>query len=319
MKKSYTISLLFLFLISLYTQSSAENNCQYGEQAKIHIRKARELQKTAKSERDFLAVVTEYQSALKYNSKCETIQLAIAETYAETGKINSRYFNEAKSYLNNIIYSSSDSDNISEAKKVLSQINIVENAIKEERVIAERRYQLRLEERRAREEMEHEIRKQEKEKNKDYDSFFSLGTGYGLSYGQMGIKASLFVAPDRLMLTGSVGYPISYFNDKSVPLLWSTGLGFSFGTYRKNFQLIIQYYGKIESRKDYYEKALGLNFAANFDLFSSNFGINFDVGYYLTIESDNIEIKESRIAEIFGLPGIGIPGLGLSAGLYYKF
>ena len=83
--------------------------------------------------------------------------------------------------------------------------------------------------------------------------------------------------------------------------------------------MILQYYGKIESRKDNYENALGLVIAANFDLFKTNFGLNFDLGYYLTINSDNITIKDNRFAELLGYPGIGIPGLGFSVGLYYKF
>lgn len=153
------------------------------------------------------------------------------------------------------------------------------------------------------------------------DSYFNftIGPGFGQSYGQMGIKAALYTGYEGMMICGGVGYPISYFDNKSAPLLWSVGTGFSYGTYRTNCQLIVQYYGKIESEKNYFENAVGLVIAANFDLFKSNFGLNLDVGYYLTINRDNIEIHENRFAELIGLPGIGIPGLGFSAGLYYKF
>ncbi|MCL2650113.1 MAG: hypothetical protein FWD60_03680 [Candidatus Azobacteroides sp.] len=154
----------------------------------------------------------------------------------------------------------------------------------------------------------------------DYSPFGTIGPGFGQSYGQMGVRAALYMCADGgMMITGGVGYPTSYFGGKSAPLLWSIGGGFSYGTYRKNVQLIAQYYGRIETQKDYYENAVGALIAANFDLFHSNFGINFDLGYYLTIERDNIEIHDNRLAEILGLPGIGIPGLGFSAGLYYKF
>ena len=312
---------IFILLLPLFVQAQ-QNNCRFGEDAKNHIKRAEKIKESAQHERDFLDAASEFEWVLRENPLCEDIYLALAETYISAGWFNLLHFSTARSYLNKLKTFSSNSAYLSEADDLLYRLS------QEERKAAEmyqnkREQDRQLEYERKQEEYRlKEARKREQElidAYKDYDFFFTIGPGFGQSYGQMGIKGALFMTANGMVFTGGVGYPTHYFNDQSVPLLWSAGGGFSVGTYRTNFQLIAQYYGKIESRKNYYESAVGVIVAGNFDLKRSKFGINVDLGYFLTIESDNIEIYDSRFAELLGLPGIGIPGLGFSVGLYYKF
>lgn|GEM_PF-3547853 len=319
-------TLLFILLLPLFSQAQ-QNPCIFSEEAIRRIQNGERMRATALNRSEplnaLLSAASDFEWVLRENPLCEDVYFELAEIYISAGWHDLRHFSTARSHLNRVRGFSSNQAHLAEANRLLNRLASEEQEaremhanvrIQEQQLNAAREAEARrIQEARAREAALREA-------EKDFWPFFTIGPGFGQSYGQMGIRASAFIAADNAwMIQGGLGKPISVFEDNTVPLLWSIGLGMSFGSWRRNYQLILQYYGNIEWKKDHFENALGLVFAMNFDLFRSNIGLNIDVGYYLTIQSDNIIIRENRIAEIFGLPGIGIPGLGLSVGLFYKF
>ena len=216
-KKNYFI---WILLVPLLVQEQ-QNNCRFGEDAKKRIKRAEEIKNSARNERDFLNAASEFEWVLRENPLCEDIYLALAETYISAGWFNTQHFSKARSYLNKLKNFSSNSAYISEADDLLYKLSqeerraaeVYQNQRNQERQLE---YERRIEEKRLR-----AARKREealREAEKDLYGFFSIGPGFGQSYGQMGIKAALYAcADDAFMITGGVGYPVSYFDNNSVP------------------------------------------------------------------------------------------------------
>jgi hypothetical protein len=293
--------------LSLFSQEQV-NNCILVEQAKEHIKNAIDILERADSENDYLEAAYEYELALIDNSYCEELYMELADTYKCAGiaasEYNSRHFIKARAYLEELFAFCTDPDYLSEADELLSEIFSKEKETQDNffsyldsKDELERRKESTTYDLEIAEELE---KKAKKIRNRD-NGFWSFAAGYGPSYGQLGLKTSIVTAPKIMILTGGIGYPTEYFfdNDRTVPLLWSVGVGWSIGNYYNNFQLMPQY-GKIRVGKNTYKNTGGITVAANFDLFSSKFGVNLDAGYWIT--------DTSKYGAVFAF----------SAGLYYK-
>jgi len=312
MNRIICIIVFTIVSLSLYAQ---EENCDFGFQAQNHIDKGRELIGLSYAgETELLKAANEFEQALKYNPKCEDIYLTLAEIYTKMGNSGIREiqycwdvsqckerwqsvksnFSKAKSYLRKVVVNSSNYSTQTEANQSLQHIYSIENTLENQ--------------------MSEKIKtlKHQADLEKNTDSFFSLGVGYGSVFGQsgqMGARASLFTQSKAgIGIVGGVGYPVNYnsYNDPShpfdetpPPILWYAGGGWSFGSYKCTFQLL-GLYGKIQTRENFYENTGGLTLASNIKLFS-DLALSLDVGYWLSDTSD--------ISAIFSF----------SAGLCYRF
>jgi len=293
---------LFLIILSLplYAQKS---NCEFSVKAQNHIRKGTELVESVESRIEqystsydieiLLNAATELEQALKYNPKCEDILLILAEIYFRVGKIgmkdmdyawNSKDSKKVKQSVNS--YFSKAKLNIEKSFKsgYDPSIRIEGNQLLENIYFNEYEFNIAA---------DGKIKslKDAEETAKNTQGFFSLGVGYGEVFGQPGqlsAKASLFSmsAKGGVGIIGGIGYPLDYFlyNDQSLPLLWFAGGGFSFGSYKWNFQFL-GLYGKIQTRENFFENTGGLTLATNIKLFS-DIALNMDAGYWLSDTSD---------------------------------
>ena len=304
MNKIICIIIFTIVSLSLYAQ---EENCDFGFEAQNHIDKGRELIGLSYAgETELLKAANEFEQALKYNPKCEDIYLTLAEIYTKMGNSGIRdiqhcwdvsqckerwqsvksNFSKAKFYLRKVVNSSNYSTQ-TEANQSIQNIYSIENRLENQ--------------------MSEKIKtlKHQADLEKNTDAFFSLGVGYGATFGQsgqMGLRASLFTQSKAgIGIVGGIGYPTDYFlNDNtSLPMLWFAGGGWSFGSYKCTFQLL-GLYGKIQTRENFYENTGGLTLASNIKLFS-DIALSLDVGYWL---SDTSEIQA-----VFSF----------SAGLCYRF
>jgi tetratricopeptide (TPR) repeat protein len=297
-----------LLITPLHAQ---KNNCDFGIKAQRHIDSSVELIESFgyyKKVELLLDAAKELELVLNDNPKCEIIYQQLADVYFSIGQNlisdvgyyaknmddvyraaqNVRwYFSKAKYCLEKGLSFSNDSDYKIEAENSLNEIYYKERDLKE--AVNRKIYALILE-------------KEAVEKRKNTDSFFSLGVGYGKTHGQMGVKASLFSqSASGVGIVGGIGYPTDYYfkDDKTAPLLWVVGGGYSWGTYKFSIQLL-GLYGKIQTQENFYENTGGLSIASNIKLFS-DFALNLDAGYWISDTSD--------IAAVFGF----------SAGLCYRF
>ena len=335
----YMFVILIIFSLPAYSQ---EDNCIFGYEALKHIDKGRRLYKLANTENKLVAAANEFESALKYNPKCEKIYLTLAEMYIEIGQYQSRdilyvkthseytyleqrgikYFTMAKSRLRSLLSFNNSPSMVSEVQKQLSLISTKESELNKNKRLIERREQLSD----AKKEADKNLKWAKNEKsraiselnrNRGYsgdDGFLSLGLGYGQSYGQMGIKISHYTKPNGFIFVSSFGRPVDFYfqSDKTVPLLWSAGAGFSFGTYKTNFQLTAHYCNSMGLHEYSREEAVGFVIGTNLWIF------NLDLGYYLKLESDNIKTYDKNSTDVLGKSNFGVPGLVFSVGLRLK-
>jgi hypothetical protein len=107
-------------------------------------------------------------------------------------------------------------------------------------------------------------RKQAEIEEKETHTFITLGVGYGISYAsEAGLNASIYMHPNGLIITGSIGFSKG---------AWNVGGGYSFGSRRYNGHMKFLY-GKADSSPIGY-----MGVGGNFDFIRDILGLNVDFG-----------------------------------------
>ena len=194
-----------------------------------------------------------------------------AEMYLDEVKnnnYNKLYANEAASLLAKIASKKSEYK-----KKVYSQLKLTYNKMK-----IQKKKDSKLEQKR------------------DYSEFFQIGVGRGFTYGDIGLKASYYTAPDGFSFIGGAG---------TGKTRWVAGIGVGINnTYSENIHLQMlvgeRQYAKLNNE---YKKSINMSLNLNIDIKKiKHLGLNFDGGVWVVPLGD----------DTFGI-------WGGSFGIYYKF
>ena len=307
-------TIFFVFMFFPVFVIGQNNNCDYSDQTIELLKKAQKEIDYKNEERSYtlekvfrikfnLNAMYYLSSALKNNPDCEDIKLTLAEVYLDLTldeqylvrnpkklqphiteyNVNSQdpqFFARAKDLLNDVILNSDDISKKEEAKQLLLKANNIIEVIEKQK------------------ELDDQIEKNDFKKEKtivslrDHSTFLSIGIGTGFSYGTIGIKGSLFTAPNGFFFTGSYG------TNKTK---WSVGGGYSVGKYKTNFQLQFLYGNRSYEEINWeYVKSVNMSGVLNFDI-AKNFGISVDGGGWVPLKSEDIV------------------EYGGSIGVYYKF
>jgi hypothetical protein len=174
------------------------------------------------------------------------------------------FWYEAKRYLNTIIDKTENQEDIDEASELLS---FIDEHTEEYWDAVDRQLSLT----RKKEEVQAYIKKLKIAK-RDYSPFFTIGTGTGISYGDFGVKASFYTAPNGVSFVGSMG---------TWRTKWAAGMGVGFAnTYKGNLHLQMLYGNRWYSQTGTYIKAGNIGVNINIDVYK-NIGINLEGGVWI--------------------------------------